>query len=86
MWRILNLGYRRKIDERYSLTLTGQNVLDSARQVTVVDAPLLRDRIEQSGVGPIVMLGLTINLGSQSGRRRAEPTFDFDQSAVSTGG
>ena len=83
---ILNLGYRRKFDDRYSLTVTAQNVLDSARQVTVIDTPLLRDRIEQSGMGPIVMLGLTINLGSQTGRRRPEPAFDFDQGAGPSGG
>ena len=83
---ILNLGYRRKFDDRYSLTVTAQNVLDSARQVTVIDTPLLRDRIEQSGMGPVVMLGLTINLGSQTGRRRPEPAFDFDQGAGPSGG
>lgn len=79
---ILNLGYRRKIDERFSLTLTGQNVLDTARQRTVIDTPLLRDRIEQTGFGRIVMLGLTLNLGNQGGRRRPEPAFEFDQSAT----
>lgn len=83
---ILNLGYRRKFDDRYSLTVTAQNVLDSARQVTVIDTPLLRDRIEQSGIGPIVTLGLTINVGSQTGRRRPEPAFDFDQGAGPAGG
>lgn len=83
---ILNLGYRRKVDERFSLTVTGQNVLDTARQLTVIDTPLLRDRIRQSGLGPIVMLGLTLNLGGQTGRRRPEPAFDFDQGAGPTGG
>jgi outer membrane receptor protein involved in Fe transport len=83
---VLNLGYRRKFDDRFSLTVTGQNVLDTARQVTVIDTPLLRDRIEQTGMGPIVMLGLTINLGSQTGRRRPEPAFDFDQGAGPAGG
>ncbi len=76
---LLNLGYRRKVSERFSLTLTGQNVLDTARQVTVIDTPLLRDRVRQSGAGRIVLLGLSYTLGSQTGRRRPEPTFDFDQ-------
>src|SRR3569623_473441 len=76
---VLNLGYRRKVSERVGLTLTGQNVLDSARQLTIVDTPLLRDRIRQSGSGRILLLGLTWNLGSQSGRRRPEPANEFDQ-------
>jgi outer membrane receptor protein involved in Fe transport len=79
---VLNLGYRRKLDERFSLTLTGQNVLGTARQRTVIDTAVLRDRIRQSGFGPIVMLGLSWNLGSQSGRRRPEPAFEFDQGAA----
>lgn len=82
---ILNAGYRRKIDDRYSLTLTAQNLLDSARQLTVIDTPLVRDRFRQSGFGPVVMLGLTLNLGSQTGRRRPEPAFEFDQGAAPTG-
>ncbi len=79
---VLNLGYRRKLDERFSLTFTAQNVLDTARQVTVIDTPLLRDRIVQRGPGPILLLGVTWNLGSQTGRRRPEPAFDFDSNAT----
>lgn len=78
---VLNFGYRRKIDERFSVALTGQNVLDSAKQVLVIDTPTIHDRITQRGPGRIFMLGLTWNLGS--GRRRPD-TFDFDQSAGAT--
>lgn len=76
---VLNLGYRRKVNDRLSLLVTGQNVLDSARQVIFYETPTLRDRLTQRGAGRIVLFGLTYNLGSQSGRRRPEPGFDFQQ-------
>jgi outer membrane receptor protein involved in Fe transport len=78
---ILNLGYRRKVNDRLSLVLTGQNVLDSARQVIFYETPTLRDRISQKGAGRTFLFGLTYNLGSQNGRRRPEPAFDFQQGA-----
>lgn len=78
---ILNLGYRRKFNDRFSLVLTGQNVLDTARQTLVIETPTIRDRITQQGTGRIFMLGLTYNLGSQSGRRRADTGIEFDQGA-----
>jgi outer membrane receptor protein involved in Fe transport len=76
---VLNLGYRRKVNERLSLLVTGQNVLDSAKQVSVFETPTLRDRVTQTGLGRIVLFGLTYNLGTQGSRRRPEPTFDFQQ-------
>jgi len=77
---ILNFGYRRKVSERLSLLLTAQNVLDSARQVSVFETPLLRDRVVQKSEGPIVLSGLTYNLGGTN-RRRQDPGFDFQQGA-----
>lgn len=77
----MNVGYRRKVDERLSLTFTGQNILDTMRQETVIDTPFLRDRIHQKGAGPVLHFGLSWNLGSQAGRKRTDPAFDFDQSA-----
>lgn len=78
---VLNLGYRRKLNDRFSLMLTAQNVLDSARQVTFIETPTLRDRFEQRGAGRILLFGVTYTLG-QSNRRRNEPGFDFDQGTV----
>ena len=81
---ILNLGYRRKVNDRLSLLVTGQNVLDSARQVTVFETPTISDRFTQRGTGRIVLLGLVYNLGGQTGRKRPEPAFDFQQGGVET--
>ena len=79
---VLNLGYRRKVNEKLSLLVTAQNVLDSARQTIVFDTPTLRDRFTQKGQGRIVLLGLTYNLGSQNGRKRPEPGFEFQGADV----
>jgi outer membrane receptor protein involved in Fe transport len=76
---ILNLGYRRKVDDRLSLLVTAQNVLDSARQVVFFETPTIRDRLTQRGAGRTFLLGLTYNLGGQTQRKRQEPAFDFQQ-------
>jgi outer membrane receptor protein involved in Fe transport len=73
---VLNLGYRRKINDRLSVLVTGQNVLDSARQTVLFETPLLRDRVTQRSGGRIVLLGINWNLGS-TGRKRQEPGFEF---------
>ena len=74
---MLNFGYRRKVNDRLSLMVTAQDVLDSARQEIVFETPDLRDRIEQRGVGRIVFFGISYNFGGTTGRRRQEPGFDF---------
>jgi outer membrane receptor protein involved in Fe transport len=74
---ILNLGYRRKVNDRFSVLLTAQDVLNSARQVSVFESPTLRDRFVQTGTGRMVLLGLTYNFGGQSNKKRPEPGFDF---------
>ena len=75
---ILNLGYRRKFNDRLSALITGQNVLDTARQVTLFESPTLRDRIRQHGAGRILLVGLAWNIGGAS-KKRPEPGFDFQQ-------
>lgn len=83
---LANVGYRRKVDERFSLSFTGQNILDTARQDIVIDTPILRDRVRRRGPGPALYLGLTWNLGSHKGRKQSEPAFDFDQGAAAPAG
>jgi outer membrane receptor protein involved in Fe transport len=75
---VLNLGYRRKFNDRLSGLITAQNVLDSARQITLFESPTLRDRITQQGAGRIVLVGLAWNIGGAS-KKRPEPAFDFQQ-------
>ena len=76
---VLNLGYRRKVNDRLSLLVTAQDVFDSARQEVVFETPDLRDRIEQRGPGRIVFVGISYSLRGSTGRQRQEPGFDFQQ-------
>jgi outer membrane receptor protein involved in Fe transport len=80
---ILNLGYRRKVNDRLSLLVTAQDVLDSARQEVVFETPDLRDRIEQRGPGRILLFGLSYTLRGSTGRQRQEPGFEFQQPSTS---
>jgi hypothetical protein len=80
---ILNFGYRRKVNEQLSLLLTGQNILDSARQEIVFTTPSFRDRLKFEVRGRALMFGLAYNFGQ--GRRKPDQGFDFDPSAGSVG-
>jgi outer membrane receptor protein involved in Fe transport len=82
---ILNLGYRRKINDQLSLLVTGQNILDTARQEIVIRTPTFRDRLDLKVRARSVMLGLSYNFGGTSGRRRPDQGFDFDPGASSVG-
>ncbi len=76
---VLNLGYRRKVNDRLSLLVSGQDVLNSARQEAVFESADLRERVEQRGPGRIVLFGISYNFGGTTGRKRQEPGFDFQQ-------
>jgi outer membrane receptor protein involved in Fe transport len=81
---VLNLGYRRKVNDRLSLLVTGQDVLDSAKFVAVIDTPVIHDRITQRGTGRIILFGLSYNLGNQGGKKKPEPGFDFQPTGAET--
>ncbi|MGZ8407012.1 MAG: TonB-dependent receptor domain-containing protein [Caulobacteraceae bacterium] len=75
---MLNLGYRRKIDDQLSLVVTAQNVLDSFEFTTVIDTPDLRDTTtRRMHAGAAFFLGVTYSFGGQGGKRDREPQFDF---------
>jgi len=83
---ILNFGYRRKIDERLSLVLSAQNVLDSFKDKVRIDTPAFRERNERNFLQPAVFVGFIYNLGGAAqGARRPEPTFDFEQGGAPPG-
>ena len=77
---MLNLGYRRKVSDKLSLLLTGQNLLDSLRQVTVIEGADFRDRFVGSGPGRTVLAGIVLNFGTGN-RRRQNDGIDFDSGA-----
>lgn len=79
---VINVGYRRKINDQLSLLVTGQNILDSARQEIVIRTPSFRDRLKFEVKGRSIMFGLAYNFGQGNNRRRQDG-FDFDPSAGS---
>lgn len=79
---MVNLGYRRKLNEALSLQVTVRDVFDNFGDAVTLDTPQFRDRTERSFGGRMAFIGLTWNFGQ--GRRPQEPQFDF--SAPQTGG
>ena len=72
---MLNLGYRRKLNDRLSAVLTVQDVLGSFRQIEVLDTPILRGQTERKFNQRGVFVGFNWTFGRQSQRR--DPAFDF---------
>ncbi len=72
---MLNFGYRRKLDSRFSLNLTGRDLLNSFRIRSAYDTPQFRDQSGQHLKLRSVLIGLTYNLGSTP--RRQPEQFDF---------
>lgn len=74
---MLNLGYRRKLSDSFSLVLTGTNVLDSAEITRVTNTPALSDRARVRFSEPAYYIGFTYTFGGNG--RRQDQGFDFGQ-------
>ncbi|MNX57149.1 catecholate siderophore receptor CirA [compost metagenome] len=79
---LVNLGYRRKLNETLSLQVTVRDLFDNFRDVVALDTPEFRDRTERWMGGRTGLIGLTWTFGKT--QRPQEPAFDF--SAPQTGG
>jgi len=75
---VVNVGYRRKLNDTWSLQATVRDVFDEAGSTTVIDTPTFRDRSFQSQYGRGAYIGLTWSFGG--GQRRPEQ-FDFSAPA-----
>jgi len=73
-FKMLNLGYRRKVNDKLSFVVTAQDVLDSFEDVVVVDTPALRDRTRRTANIRSVFFGFSYAFGG--GKPRPEQ-FDF---------
>lgn len=85
---LLNLGYRRKVNDRLSLLVTGQDVLKSFKDEVVIDTPTLRDRVLRTGQGPSrsFFVGFTYSFSEGPQRRpQREPGFEFEQGGAPGG-
>lgn len=70
----LNLGYRHKFNDNFSLTVTGSNILDSAEQKVRTDTATFNDRTRVQFGQPVWFVGFSYSFGA--GQRRPEG-FDF---------
>lgn len=72
----VNLGYRRRLNERLSLQFTVRDVLDQGRNVIYYETPTFSDRTETRFGGRSAFLGFTWTFGNTSNRPQ-QPAFDF---------
>ena len=79
--RLVNLGYRRKLNKDWSFQVTVRDLFDEFGAVTTIETPTFTDRTSQTFGGRAAYIGLTWSFGS--GQRRPE---QFDFSAAPTGG
>jgi len=73
-FKMLNLGYRRKVNDKLSFVVTAQDALDSFEDVVVIDTPALRDRTRRTANIRSVFFGFSYAFGG--GKPRPEQ-FDF---------
>lgn len=78
---LVNLGYRRKLNDTWSLQATIRDVFDDFGSTTTLTTPTFRDRTDQTFGGRAAYIGLTWNFGG--GQRRPE---QFDFQGPTTGG
>ncbi len=79
---LLNLGYRRKVNDRLNFVVTANDVLDGFKDVGVIDSPTLKQRVERTGTVRAVFFGFTYSFGG--GKARPEQ-FDFGTGAPAGG-
>ena len=73
---MLNLGYRHKFDDRFSLVVSAQDVLGTFRNRIVVDTLSIRSRARYDVNTTQVFVGVVWTLG---GGRARDQGFDFQQ-------
>ena len=72
---LVNLGYRHKFNDDWSLFAVSRDSLASYNDVLVLDTPALKDRVETHVNLQAVFLGLTYSF--RRGGRRRDPGFDY---------
>jgi outer membrane receptor protein involved in Fe transport len=78
-FQMVNLGYRRKVNDKLSFVVTANDVLNSFEDTVIIDSPALRDSTRRTVGIRAVFFGFTYNFGG--GRPRPEQ-FDFGGGAV----
>lgn len=73
---MLNLGYRRKLNDKWAFQLTARDLLDDFGDVTTAETDTYYDRTERKFGGRAVFIGFTYTFG-QGPKRQQDPQFDF---------
>jgi outer membrane receptor protein involved in Fe transport len=79
----LFIGYQRKLTPNWSIYVAGRDLLDSYKDVLVLDTPALRDRVTMRVKQRALLVGVTHVFGSGAGRR--DPGIDFGASGAAAG-
>ncbi len=72
----VNLGYRRKLNDRIFLTVTVTDVLASLKNEVVFDAPDVKGTFTRTRSSRGVFVGLRYRFGA--GKPQRDPTFDYN--------
>ncbi|KQS57453.1 TonB-dependent receptor [Brevundimonas sp. Leaf363] len=72
---MINLGYRRKLTDKWALQATVRDLLDDFGFTTVYETPTFIDRSERKFGGRMGFIGLTYTFGAVNPRRQEQ--FDF---------
>ncbi len=76
----LNLGWRHKINDRITATLTAQDLTASSRFVRRLDTPTLIERLDVRPVNRQVFFRLDYRFGA-SGKAAKDPGFEYENGA-----
>lgn len=71
----VNLGYRRKLNERWFLTVTATDIFDGMNARTVYDNPDLKGFSTRDGATRRLSVGLRYRFGA--GKPQRDPAFDY---------
>jgi len=79
---MVNLGYRRKLNDKLSLNVTGRDLFNSFKNTTRYDTPAFREVSDQHINLRAFYIGLSWQLGSSP--RRQPEQFDFSTGPTGT--
>jgi outer membrane receptor protein involved in Fe transport len=82
----INLGWRHKVNDRITATVTVQDALDSNRFHRVLDTPTLTEDLRFAPVSQAVFFRLDYRFGGGSGKPAHDPGFEYENAPGPGGG
>jgi outer membrane receptor protein involved in Fe transport len=74
-----NLGFRAKLENNMTATITWSDVLNSQREKTLITTPSLYDRNTRRQLGQVFFIGLNWSFGTSSAKTERAETFDYSE-------